>query len=115
MDPRIHCENKPYDRMVRELITARGSTFQNPPANFFRFTRDPKLAMETTTQLFLGVRMVCAQCHDHPFEKWTQNQYFQLTAFFGARWHQRRHGQQRRDRLREARGCRRFIIRRTVA
>ena len=74
--------NKPYDRMVRELITARGSTYQNPPANFFRFTRDPKVEMETTTQLFLGVRMVCAQCHDHPFEKWTQNQYFQLTAFF---------------------------------
>ena len=77
-------DNKPYDKMVRELITARGSTYQNPPANFFRFTRDPKVAMETTTQLFLGVRMVCAQCHDHPFEKWTQNQYFQLTAFFGA-------------------------------
>jgi hypothetical protein len=76
--------NKPYDKMTRELITARGSTFQNPPANFFRFTRDPKVAMETTTQLFLGVRMVCAQCHDHPFEQWTQNQYFQLTAFFGA-------------------------------
>ncbi len=75
--------NRPYDRMVRELITARGSTFQNPPANYFRFTRDPKLAMETTTQLFLGVRMVCAQCHDHPFEQWTQNQYFQLSAFFG--------------------------------
>ncbi len=74
--------NKPYDHMARELITARGSTFQNPPANFFRFTRDPKVAMETTTQLFLGVRMVCAQCHDHPFEQWTQNQYFQLTAFF---------------------------------
>lgn len=75
--------NRPYDRMVRELITAKGSTFQNPPANYFRFTRDPKLAMETTTQLFLGVRMVCAQCHDHPFEQWTQNQYFQLSAFFG--------------------------------
>jgi hypothetical protein len=75
--------NKPYDRMVRELLTAKGSTFRNPPANFFRFTREPKLAMETTTQLFLGVRMVCAQCHDHPFEQWTQNQYFQLAAFFG--------------------------------
>ncbi|MBI1788776.1 MAG: DUF1549 domain-containing protein [Acidobacteria bacterium] len=74
--------NKPYDQMARELITARGSTFQNPPANFFRFTRDPKVAMETTTQLFLGVRMVCAQCHDHPFEQWTQNQYFSLSAFF---------------------------------
>ncbi len=77
-------ENRPYDRMVRELITARGSTFRNPPANFFRFTREPKVAMETTTQLFLGVRMVCAQCHDHPFEQWTQNQYFNLTAFFGS-------------------------------
>jgi len=74
--------SKPYDQMARELITARGSTFQNPPANFFRFTRDPKVEMETTTQLFLGVRMVCAQCHDHPFEQWTQNQYFQLSAFF---------------------------------
>jgi len=76
-------ENKPYDRMVRELITSRGSTYKNPPANFFRFTREPKVAMETTTQLFLGVRMVCAQCHDHPFEQWTQNQYYNLTAFFG--------------------------------
>jgi hypothetical protein len=77
-------ENRPYDRMVRELLTARGSTFKNPPANFFRFTREPKVAMETTTQLFLGVRMVCAQCHDHPFEQWTQNQYYNLSAFFGA-------------------------------
>jgi hypothetical protein len=77
-------ENRAYDKMVRELITARGSTYRNPPANFFRFTREPKAAMETTTQLFLGVRMVCAQCHDHPFEQWTQNQYFHLTAFFGA-------------------------------
>ena len=76
-------ENRPYDKMVRELITARGSTYSNPPANFFRFTREPKVAMETTTQLFLGVRMVCAQCHDHPFEQWTQNQYYNLSAFFG--------------------------------
>jgi hypothetical protein len=76
-------QNRPYDKMVRELITARGSTYRNPPANFFRFTREPKVAMETTTQLFLGVRMVCAQCHDHPFEQWTQNQYYNLSAFFG--------------------------------
>ena len=76
--------NKSYDRMARELLTSRGSTYKNPPANFFRFTREPKVAMETTTQLFLGVRMVCAQCHDHPFEQWTQNQYYNLSAFFGA-------------------------------
>ena len=75
--------NKPYDQFVRELITARGSSFRNPPASYYRVTREPKKAMETTTQLFLGVRMVCAQCHDHPFEKWTQNQYYQLSAFFG--------------------------------
>ena len=76
--------NQPYDDFVRELLTSVGSTFQSPAANFFRVNDDPKLAMETTTQLFLGVRMVCAQCHDHPFERWTQNQYFQLSAFFAA-------------------------------
>ena len=76
--------NQPYDDFVRELLTSVGSTFQAPAANYFRVNDDPKLAMETTTQLFLGVRMVCAQCHDHPFERWTQNQYFQLSAFFAA-------------------------------
>lgn len=77
-------DNKPYDKMVREILTARGSSYENPPANFFRVTRNPKAAMEKTTQLFLGVRMVCTQCHDHPFEKWTQNQYYEMTAFFGS-------------------------------
>ena len=77
-------DNKPYDVLVRELLTAKGSTFENPAANFFLSARGPKAAMETTTQLFMGVRMVCAQCHDHPFEKWTQNQYFEMAAFFSA-------------------------------
>ena len=76
--------NQPYDDFVRELLTSVGSTFQSPATNYFRVNDDPKVAMETTTQLFLGVRMVCAQCHDHPFERWTQNQYFQLSAFFAA-------------------------------
>lgn len=76
--------NQPYDDFARELLTSIGSTFRSPAANYFRVNDDPKLAMETTTQLFLGVRMVCAQCHDHPFEKWTQNQYYQLAAFFAA-------------------------------
>ena len=73
--------NKPWDRLVRELITSRGSSYDNPAANFFRITKDAKPAMEKTTQVFLGVRMVCAQCHDHPFEKWTQNQYYEMAAF----------------------------------
>jgi len=77
--------NKPYHKMVRELLTSTGSTFENPAANFFRVTAaDPKQAMEKTTQVFLGVRMVCAQCHDHPFEQWTQNNYYELAAFFAA-------------------------------
>ena len=76
--------NQPYDRMVREMVTARGSSIENPQANFFRVTRDPKPTMEKTTQVFLGVRMVCAQCHDHPFERWTQNQYYEMASFFSA-------------------------------
>jgi hypothetical protein len=75
-------ENRPYDKMVRELLTSRGSSYENPAANFFRVTRDAKPTMEKSTQVFLGVRMVCAQCHDHPFEKWTQNQYYEMAAFF---------------------------------
>ena len=76
--------NRPYDELVRELITSSGSTYQNPAANFYRVNNDAKVAMEKTTQIFLGVRMVCAQCHDHPFERWTQNQYYQLASFFAA-------------------------------
>jgi hypothetical protein len=74
--------NKPYDQMVRELLTSRGSSYDEPAANYFRVTRDPKPTMEKTTQVFLGVRMVCTQCHDHPFERWTQNQYYEMAAFF---------------------------------
>ena len=76
--------NKPYDQMVRELLTARGSSYDEPAANYYRVTRDAKPTMEKTTQVFLGVRMVCTQCHDHPFERWTQNQYYQMAAFFSA-------------------------------
>lgn len=76
--------NKPYDKMVRELLTSRGSSYDTPAANFYRITREPKPTMEKTTQVFLGVRMVCAQCHDHPFERWTQNQYYEMSAFFSA-------------------------------
>ena len=74
-------ENKPWDKMVHEMVSSRGSSYDNPAANFFRITREAKPAMEKTTQVFLGVRMVCAQCHDHPFEKWTQNQYYEMAAF----------------------------------
>jgi hypothetical protein len=74
--------NKRYDKFVRELLTSGGSSNGNPAANYFRVTREAKPTMEKTTQVFLGVRMVCSQCHDHPFERWTQNQYYEMTAFF---------------------------------
>ncbi len=75
-------QNRPYDRFVRELITATGSTYKNPAANYFRVSREYTAAVENTTQLFLGVRFSCNKCHDHPFEKWTQNQYYEFGAFF---------------------------------
>jgi hypothetical protein len=75
-------QNRPYDEFVRDLITATGSTYANPAANYFRVSREYTAAVENTTQLFLGVRFSCNKCHDHPFEKWTQNQYYELGAFF---------------------------------
>lgn len=75
--------NQPYNDFVYDLMTASGSTLENPPANYYRIAREPREVMENMTQVFVGTRFVCAQCHDHPFEKWTQTQYYQLSAFFG--------------------------------
>jgi hypothetical protein len=74
--------NMPYDKMVYSILTASGSTLDNPPAAYFKVLRTPQEVMENTTQLFLGVRFNCNQCHDHPFERWTQGQYFHLAAYF---------------------------------
>ncbi len=75
-------QNTPMDQFVRELLTADGSTFQNPAANYYRISRDPENSVETTAQLFLGVRIQCAKCHNHPFENWTQDDYYGFAAFF---------------------------------
>jgi hypothetical protein len=75
-------ENKPWDQFAREVLLARGSGFTEGPANFFRTSRTPEDLAETTAQIFLGVRVQCARCHNHPFEKWTQQQYYQMAAFF---------------------------------
>lgn len=74
--------NKPLDQMVRELLTAQGNVESNPPACYYRVASEPDHAAETTAQLFLGVRMMCARCHNHPYEKWTQDEYYSLAAFF---------------------------------
>ena len=73
---------KPLDQFVRELLTAEGSTFRNPAANYYRISREPEASVETTAQLFLGVRIQCAKCHNHPFERWTQDDYYGFAAFF---------------------------------
>ncbi|MBK8090808.1 MAG: DUF1549 domain-containing protein [Verrucomicrobiaceae bacterium] len=74
-------ENKPYDQMVRELVAADGKTYENGAVGFYiRDYNMPLDNMAVTTQIFLGTSMVCAQCHNHPFDKWTQMDYYQMAA-----------------------------------
>ncbi len=75
-------DNMPYDQFARELLTADGSTFVNPPANYFRTATETNDCTETTSQLFLGIRIQCAKCHNHPFERWSQDNYYGIGAFF---------------------------------
>lgn len=71
-----------FDKVVQDLITANGSTYANPPANYYRIARDAQNLAETTAQLFFGIRMQCAKCHNHPFERWTQDDYYSMSAWF---------------------------------
>lgn len=73
---------KPLDRFVRELVTAKGSAYSHGPANFYRIHRDSSQLTEATAQIFLGVRLECAKCHHHPFEKYGQEDYYSLAAYF---------------------------------
>jgi len=75
-------DGKPLNEFARELIAARGSTYADPPANFYRALRDPQTRAEAVAQVFLGTRLQCARCHNHPFDRWTQNDYHGLAAFF---------------------------------
>ncbi len=74
--------NVPYDQLVRELLGATGTVVSNPPVAWYKRVKDPKEQLEDIAQLFLGVRMQCAQCHHHPFERWSQDDYYGLAAFF---------------------------------
>lgn len=74
--------NKPYNQMVKELLTASGSTHENGPVAMWRDKREPVDASGFISQIFLGVRMECAKCHHHPTEKWTQEDYYQFAAYF---------------------------------
>jgi hypothetical protein len=75
-------QNTPLNVVIHDVITASGSTFANPPANYYRIAKEPTALAETTAQLFFGVRMQCAKCHNHPFERWTQDDYYSFAAFF---------------------------------
>ena len=74
--------NRPYDQWVRELITAAGDSGKPGPVSFYRSTDTPDALARTVSQAFLGVRIECAQCHHHPFEKWSQQDYYGLAGFF---------------------------------
>lgn len=75
-------ENKPMDQFAREILLARGSIYQNGQANYYKVSSQPTDLAETTAQVFLGVRLQCAKCHQHPFESYSQADYYGLAAFF---------------------------------
>ncbi len=74
--------NVPIDKIVRELLGASGGTFRNPPTNFFYVERDNLKLAENVAQVFMGIRTQCAQCHNHPFDRWTMDDYYSFAACF---------------------------------
>ena len=75
-------QNKPVDQFVREIVSGIGSTYSNAPANYYRALREPTARSEATAQLFLGTRLGCARCHNHPFDRWTQADYYDWADVF---------------------------------
>lgn len=74
--------NVPLDEMVRELLGATGGTFSSPATNFYQIERDTLKTAENVAQVFMGFRTQCAQCHNHPFDRWTMDDYYSFAAFF---------------------------------
>ena len=72
----------PLDAFARRLVSSTGSNFGNPPSSFYRTNRDPSAATEAVAQVFLGIRLQCARCHNHPYDAWTQDDYYGLAAYF---------------------------------
>jgi len=75
-------KNVPMDRMVQELLAAKGGTFKNPATNYYQNETDTLKVAENVAQVFMGMRVQCAQCHNHPFDRWTQDDYYSFAAFF---------------------------------
>ncbi len=74
--------NSPWDQMVREILTAKGSSIENGATNFYALHQDPENMTENVSQAFLGLSIGCAKCHNHPLEKWTNDQYYAMANFF---------------------------------
>jgi hypothetical protein len=74
--------NTPIDQLVRELLTVQGGTFADPATNYFQHERDTLKTAENVAQVFMGMRIQCAQCHNHPFDRWTMDDYYGFAAFF---------------------------------
>ncbi len=74
--------NMPLDKMIQELLSASGGTFKNPATNYYQIERDTLKTAENVAQVFMGIRTQCAQCHNHPFDRWTMDDYYSFAAFF---------------------------------
>ena len=75
-------DNVPLDKMVRSILSATGGTFKSPATNYYQIEQDVLKVSENTAQIFMGMRIQCAQCHNHPFDKWTMDDYYSFAAFF---------------------------------
>jgi len=75
--------NRPMNEFVSEMISSRGSTYHEPASNFYRANRTPQARAVAAAQVFLGTRLQCAECHNHPFDRWTQDDYYNWSAIFG--------------------------------
>ena len=75
--------NVPFDQIVQELLGANGGTFKNPATTYYQITTDTLKVAENTAQIFMGMRIQCAQCHNHPFDRWTMDDYYSFASFFG--------------------------------
>ncbi len=75
-------KNTPTNEWVKELLGANGGTFKNPPTNYYQLERDVIKVTENVAQVFMGMRVQCAQCHNHPFDRWTMDDYYGFAAFF---------------------------------
>jgi hypothetical protein len=75
-------QGKPLDELLAELLPAQGSTFENPAVNYFQTETTPQILAENIAQVFLGTRIQCAQCHNHPFDRWTMDDYYGFASFF---------------------------------